>query len=37
MNETEEQQAERLRQWWRENGRSVLTGLVLGIAIVVGW
>lgn len=34
---TEEQQAERLREWWRENGRAVLTGLALGVTLIVGW
>ena len=26
---TEEQQAEQLRRWWKENGRSVIIGLVI--------
>ncbi|MBU0501089.1 MAG: tetratricopeptide repeat protein [Gammaproteobacteria bacterium] len=35
--ESEEQQVEALKDWWRENGKSVLFGAVLGIAIVFGW
>ena len=34
--ETEEQQLEALKRWWRENGRAVLWGLFLGLAILVG-
>ncbi len=33
----EEQQVEALKRWWRENGRSVTFGLVLGIALLIGW
>lgn len=35
--ETEEQQVEALKQWWKDNGRSVIGGLVIGIAAIVGW
>jgi len=35
--ESEEQQVEALKAWWQENGKSVLFGAVLGIAIVLGW
>lgn len=35
--ETEEEQVEALKRWWRENGRSTLTGVIVGIAIIVGW
>lgn len=34
---SEKEQMERIRQWISENGRSVLTGLLLGIAALVGW
>lgn len=34
--ETEEQQVEALKRWWKENGKLVVTGLGLGIALVVG-
>lgn len=35
--ETEEQQAEALKQWWRENGKSLIAGVVIGIGGIVGW
>ncbi|NND65022.1 MAG: tetratricopeptide repeat protein [Gammaproteobacteria bacterium] len=31
---TEEEQVERLKQWWSENGRFVIIGAVLGIALI---
>jgi predicted negative regulator of RcsB-dependent stress response len=33
---SEKEQIERLRQWLSENGRSIATGLILGLAVVVG-
>lgn len=33
----EEEQVEALKRWWRENGRAVIAGLVLAVAIVLGW
>ena len=35
--ETEEQQVEALKSWWRENGRSVLLGIGIGAAAIIGW
>lgn len=35
--ETEEQQVEALKEWWAENGRAVITGVVLGGAVIGGW
>lgn len=35
--ETEEQQVEALKEWWNENGRAVITGVVLGGAVIGGW
>jgi predicted negative regulator of RcsB-dependent stress response len=35
--ETEEQRVEALLKWWKDNKRSVITGLIAGVAIVVGW
>ncbi len=35
--ETEEQRVEALMKWWKDNRKSVVTGLIAGIAIVVGW
>ena len=34
---TEKEQIEQLRNWWSENGRFVITGLVLGIGTLGGW
>jgi len=36
MHETEEQQVEALKQWWKENGSSIITGILLGLALVIG-
>ena len=35
-NQTEEQQIEAVKQWWKENGSSIITGLLLGIALLFG-
>lgn len=35
--ETDEQQAEALKQWWVENGKQVIFGAVIGLALVFGW
>ncbi|MBT8123989.1 MAG: tetratricopeptide repeat protein [Gammaproteobacteria bacterium] len=35
--ETEEQQVEALKDWWRQNGMAVVGGAVLGISALVGW
>jgi len=35
--ETEEQQVEALKAWWNENGRAVITGVVLGASVIGGW
>ena len=35
--ETEEQQVEALKAWWADNGRAVVAGVVLGVAIIGGW
>lgn len=34
---TDEEQVEALKEWWSENGRSVIIGLVLALAAVFGW
>ena len=31
------QQVEAIKRWWRDNGASVLTGLVLGLTLLFGW
>ena len=36
-NLTEEQQVEELKKWWKENGRSIVIGAVLGLGIIGGW
>ncbi len=33
---SEEEQVERLKAWWKQNGTSVIYGAVIGLAIVVG-
>jgi predicted negative regulator of RcsB-dependent stress response len=33
---SDEEKAEAIKQWWRENGRSVVIGVVLGIAGIFG-
>ena len=35
--ETEEQQVEAIKKWWAENGKSIIAGVVLGLAILFGW
>lgn len=33
---SEDEQSERLKAWWKENGSSVIAGVVLGIAVIAG-
>jgi predicted negative regulator of RcsB-dependent stress response len=33
----ENEQVEALKEWWQENGRAVIFGLVLGVGSVIGW
>jgi predicted negative regulator of RcsB-dependent stress response len=35
--DTEEEQLEELKRWWREHGRTVVAGVVLGLGTVGGW
>lgn len=35
--ETEEQQVEALKKWWSENGNSVILGVAIGGAAILGW
>jgi predicted negative regulator of RcsB-dependent stress response len=35
-NETDEQRLEHIKAWWRENASSVITGLLLGLALLFG-
>lgn len=33
----DEEQVEALKRWWKENGTSVIAGVVLGVAAIFGW
>ncbi len=35
--ETEEQQVERLKEWWNDNGTPLVVGAVLGLSAFFGW
>lgn len=35
-NVTEEQQIEAFKKWWKENASSIITGLLLGLAVLFG-
>jgi predicted negative regulator of RcsB-dependent stress response len=35
--ETEEQQVAALKKWWKENGTSLLVGLLIGVSALFGW
>lgn len=35
--ETDEQQVEALKAWWAENGRAIMFGAGLGLAVIMGW
>lgn len=35
--DTEEEQVEALKRWWKENGISTIVGIVVGIALILGW
>ena len=34
---TDEEQAERLKRWWEQNGTSLVVAVVLAVAAVLGW
>ncbi len=34
---SDEEQIERIRDWWSEHGKTVIAGVVLGIAGLIGW
>ncbi|MDO6564872.1 tetratricopeptide repeat protein [Amphritea sp. 1_MG-2023] len=34
---TEEEQVEALKSWWKENGKTLLLGIALALAVVFGW
>lgn len=35
--ESEQEQIEELKKWWKENGSSIVTGILLGLVILGGW
>ena len=35
--ETEEQQVEAIKEWWKQNGSSVLLGIGLGVGAILSW
>ena len=35
--QTDEEQVEAIKKWWKENGTSVVAGLVIGLGAVFGW
>jgi len=37
MYETEEQQIEAAKKWWKQNGTSLIVGALIGLSIVGGW
>jgi predicted negative regulator of RcsB-dependent stress response len=34
---TDDEQVEKIKQWWKENGSSVIAGLVIGVGGLFGW
>jgi len=34
---SDDEKAEALKRWWSENGKSVVGGIVVGLALVFGW
>lgn len=39
MNEfvTDDEQVERIKKWWSDNGSSIIAGIVIGVGGLVGW
>ncbi len=35
--DSEQEQVEAIKKWWKENGRSVIAGLVIGLGGIAGW
>lgn len=35
--DSDEEQVEALKKWWKENGRSIIGGMVIGLGVVFGW
>jgi predicted negative regulator of RcsB-dependent stress response len=36
IHQTEEEQVEAIKRWWKENGIAVVIGIVIGVALIVG-
>ncbi len=34
---TDDEQVEKIKEWWKENGSSVIAGLVIGVGGLFGW
>ena len=34
---SDDEQAETIRKWWNENGKSIVTGIILGLVAIFGW
>ena len=34
---SEKEQIEAIRGWWRENGRYIISGVVIGVGLLIGW
>ncbi len=37
MYDTEEEQVEALKRWWKENAIAIIVGLVMGLVVILGW
>ena len=35
--DSEREQIDSIKKWWKENGKAITTGVVLGAAILIGW
>jgi predicted negative regulator of RcsB-dependent stress response len=35
--DTEEEQLDAVKRWWKENGQSTIVGLVIGVIVILGW
>ncbi|WPL19304.1 hypothetical protein Thiowin_04421 [Thiorhodovibrio winogradskyi] len=35
--QTDEEKAEAIKKWWKENGLAVVSGVVIGLAAIFGW
>ena len=34
---TDEELVEDIKKWWKENGRAIIVGITLGLAVIFGW